>query len=358
MIEIELEQNLLLQLNILLWMARPGKTSWINPYYYKQGYEIYMIEPELSLPPKILKILKENDIKTLKNPHPEFVLFNKDENIFILVECKTRGFDLTREDNRKTQQAMALLCFNGDIIADSFGEKDDLDYQAFLCYNLVITDYIKEFARNLHEKKEYILQKRINKVNSSGVSYFENDDNQIYLVHVEEENDKAFCNILNFKKRIQVMTDESDSITPPLYLIPVEPSSNDDYAKVVFYKRLKSRLGSLLANYPEDQDEIVLDTDSDILNYIIPVWGNWGNRDSKSYVRRKTSDCVKETLNLLDNKIEKFKYARITNGFKLINYTREVREKVKREYMKSEIRKEDNNKKFIKYLNNQMKFDF
>jgi len=284
MIEIKLEQNSLLQLNILLWMARPGREAWINPYYYKRGYEIYMIEPELSLPPKILKILKENEIKTLKNPHPEFILFNRNKNIFILVECKNRGFDLSREDNRRTLQALALLCFHGDIIADSFGEKENLDYLSFLCYNLVNTDYIEEFAQDLEKKKEYISQNGIKKVNSSGVSYFENNKNKAYLVHIGGEDDNCW-EILNFKKRVQVMTDESENITPPLYLIPLEPSTDDSYGKIVFYKRLKSRLGSLLANSSVNQDEIVLDTNSDILTYdrtrIVST-----TKDSKNFKRK------------------------------------------------------------------------
>jgi len=58
MIEVSLTNNALLQLNILLWMSLPGRKEWINPFFYKKGFEIKAIEPELSLLPSNSIILK------------------------------------------------------------------------------------------------------------------------------------------------------------------------------------------------------------------------------------------------------------------------------------------------------------
>ncbi|PTV96844.1 hypothetical protein C8C76_12443 [Halanaerobium saccharolyticum] len=50
MIDISLEKNPLMQLNLLLWMSLKGRESWINPYFKNKGYEILVIEPEMTLP--------------------------------------------------------------------------------------------------------------------------------------------------------------------------------------------------------------------------------------------------------------------------------------------------------------------
>ena len=171
-------------------------------------------------------------------------------------------------DSRSTQQAASFLVYNAELISESFGIKAD-NYSGILNYNFMKNDYLNEFTETLIKMQENLRDLLNEDINLPSTSYFVEKDKTLYLnfIDLDELNTE-----MNFENEIKVMNLSEDNVIAPIYLIPIDSSGNTDkYGELVFYKRLKSNFGSFLGNLNSllENDEIVLDIESDILENII-----------------------------------------------------------------------------------------
>jgi hypothetical protein len=135
-----------------------------------------------------------------------------------------------------------------------------------------------------------------------------------------------------------------DNVIAPLYLIPIDSSGNTDkYGELVFYKRLKSNFGSFIGNLNSllENDEIVLDIESDILENIISIWNIWDNAETKKYIRNQTRLYLNEIISKLDKNIDSFSYQSINDGYKMDIQDRSTIDKLKNEFLKVAIKREN-----------------
>ncbi len=340
MINVSLENNPLMQLNLLLWMSLNGKESWINPYFNNQGYEILVIEPELPLPPRHVNILNQNNIKFIDSPKPEVILINEESKKYLIVECKNQCFNLDDHDSRSTQQAASFLIYNAELISESFGIKAD-NYIGLLNYNFMKNDYLNEFTETLIGMQENLRDLLNEDINLPSTSYFIEKDKTLYLnfIDLDELNTE-----MNFENELKVMNLSEDNVIAPLYLIPIDSSGNTDkYGELVFYKRLKSNFGSFLGNLNSllENDEIVLDIESDILENIISIWNIWDNAETKKYIRSQTRLYLNKIISKLDKNIDSFSYQSINDGYKMDIQDRSTIDKLRNEFLKVAIKREN-----------------
>ncbi len=352
MIEVKVKQNPLFQMNLLLWMTRPGRDEWINPYFYKNGFKLLVIEPETTLPPRVINFLNKNDFEFLHNARPEFILVNTDINRFIIVECKNQGFDITDKSSRETKQGVSFLCYTGKMISEDFGLEEN-DYNTVLNYNIIKNNYIQDFAEGLIDLQEDIIDKGFEESNSPGVSYFKKEKDSFYMIFFSFENDDIWEHF-NFNKKVKVMKDLQEAITPTLYLIPIDSSGQmDKYGYIIFHKRIKNRLGSFFGQNLWKEDQNILDLERDILAKVIPVWDMWNNPDTKRHVRRQADGYIKDILNILVRSINGFDYEKITDGYKFTDINRELLLEIRKEFLKVKIKRESE-----KIKKQQISFEF
>jgi hypothetical protein len=340
MINVSLENNPLMQLNLLLWMSLNGKESWINPYFNYKGYEILVIEPELPLPPRHVNILNRNDIKFIDNPKPEVILINEKFKKYLIVECKNQCFNLDDHDSRSTQQAVSFLVYNAELISESFGIKAD-DYSGLLNYNFMKNDYLNEFTETIIGMQKNLRNLLNEDINLPSTSYFVEKDKVLYLNFIDLDDLNSEINLEN---EIKVMNLSEDNVIAPLYLIPIDSSGNTDkYGELVFYKRLKSNFGSFLGNLNNimENDEIILDIESDILENIISIWDIWDNAETKKYIRNKTRLYLNGIITKLDKSIDDFSYQSINDGYTIEIKDRSTIDKLRNEFLKVAIKREN-----------------
>jgi hypothetical protein len=339
MIEVSLTNNALLQLNILLWMSLPGRKEWINPFFYKKGFEIKAIEPELSLPPKIVDFLKRNNCTFERNPRPELLIINQKTKVCFLIECKNKAFDFNESENRKVGQALSFLSYNSNLLADDFGLEGS--WEGCLGYILVDSNYVTDFYKAFNVIRERLLKKGIKKTNNIGVLYWQIRDNVLYLIVSNDNWDK-----IDLPAEIAVIRNLKDDNIHPLYLIPIDYNlSKDDLGYTVFYKRLKNQLIMFLGKELSVEEKSILNIE-DVLQKVIPVWHIWRNTANKKFIRRKARDYINNLLNII--KINtKLDYHSVADGIKFPEIKHSELIKIRNYILNAEIRKDVFNKSFM-----------
>ncbi len=341
MIEVTLHDDSLLQLNMLLWMSLPGREEWINPFFYKNGFEIEAIEPELSLPPKLIDFLNKNDLNFERNPRPELVMVNKKERIFLLIECKNQGFDFENNETRQFGQAVSFLCYNASILAEDFGL--DGEWEGNLGYIFVNSDFIEDFYQSYLNVKNELLDKGLNDSNYIGTLYWKNSKGTLYLVESENE-----WKDIKFPDRIKVISgskNDKEEKEFPLYLIPIDHNlPRDNLGYTVFYKRLKNQLLMFLGKSLSTEKDTILSLE-EVLKKAVPVWHLWNNSDNKMFIRNKTRKYLKYLLNIIMENTE-LEYSSIPDGINFPALEYEELQEIKDYILTADIRKDVFNKDF------------
>lgn len=340
MINIYLEKNPLMQLNLLLWMSLKGRESWINPYFKNKGYEILVIEPEMTLPPRNVNVLNQNNIQFIDNPKPEVILINNEKKNFLAIECKNQCFNLDNKNTRSTKQATSFLIYNADLISESFGIEAE-NFNGLLNYNFVKNDYLSEFTATIIEMSRDLGLLFNEKINLPSTSYFSEEDNYLFLNFTDPDN-SLFD--VNFKNQVKVMNLKKATIIAPLYLIPLDSSGEtDEYGEIVFYKRLKNNFAVFLGqlNNPDNNKEVILDIETDILENVIKVWNTWGNAETKRFIRNKARNYLNKIISTLAQNIEDFSYESISEGYSLNIKEKSIITELRKEFLKVEIKRED-----------------
>jgi len=340
MIDISLEKNPLMQLNLLLWMSLKGRESWINPYFKNKGYEILVIEPEMTLPPRHVNVLNQNNIQFIDNPKPEVILINNEKKNFLTIECKNQCFNLDDKNTRSTKQANSFLVYNADLISESFGVEAK-NFCGLLNYNFVKSDYLAKFTETIIEMGRNLGLLVNEKTNLPSTSYFSEKDNNLFLNFMDPNNSLSD---IDFKNQVKVMNLEKDTIIAPLYLIPLDSSGEtDEYGEIVFYKRLKSNFGVFLGqlDYSDNNEEIILDIETDILENVIKIWNTWSNAETKRFIRNKARNYLNKIISILAQNIEDFNYESINDGYSLNIEDKSTITELRKEFLKVEIKRED-----------------
>ncbi|TDO95214.1 hypothetical protein DFR79_101215 [Halanaerobium saccharolyticum] len=340
MINISLEKNPLMQLNLLIWMSLKGRESWINPYFNNKGYDILVIEPEMTLPPRHINVLNQNNIQFIDNPKPEVIFINKNKKNFLIIECKNQCFNLDNNNTRSTKQATSFLIYNADLISESFGIEAE-NFYGLLNYNFVKSDYLSEFSETIIELSKDLGSLFNEKTNLPSTSYFSEEDNNLFLNFIDPDNSLSD---MNFKDKVRVMNLEKNTTLTPLYLIPLDSSGEtDEYGEIVFYKRLKSNFGVFLGqlDYSDNNEEVILDIETDILENVIKIWNNWNNAETKRFIRNKARIYLNKIISILDQNIENFNYKSINDGYSLDIKDRNTITDLRKEFLKVEIKRED-----------------
>ncbi|MFW5873741.1 MAG: hypothetical protein ACOCVD_03590 [Bacillota bacterium] len=329
----KLEASPLMQLNIFLAMSLPGRQSWVNPYFYEKGYEILSIEPELSLPPTVIKKLVDNDFEYISSPRPELILYNQNKGAAIILECKNNSFDINQEDKRERKQLISFFIYNHKILSDSHG-LPGLNEDVFLLYNIMQTDYLSEFNSGLSRLKLDLENSGFKDLNIPLLSTLNVKDKNLYFTFYNENLPDIFDN------DVRVMYVESGNVDPSLYIIPIDSTGQTDkLGEIVFRKRLKNQLIQQINNiYEADSGNIDIEI---ILKNIINVWDVWFNDETKKYIKRIARDYINDILRKLEETIKDFEIEQAGYEFKILKMDRDIVNEIKKEYIKVGIKRED-----------------
>jgi hypothetical protein len=290
----------LFQLNLSLWMTQPCPIVNLapRPLLREVGYEVYQIEPRLTLPLATQAALRAAKLAFSQVSEPDIV-FRGAQGKILLWECKKSlfGYDPSKDD-REYRQARTFLLATKAFAEDALGLPKGSVPDTHLNYCTVHKDKIPQFegiqsiAQELQTAKfattaTTAFLRRV-KDNQLGFSVKSSSAALPPALQAVMKGDS--CDILNLG--------DSGADPRPLYYYPWMPDSEaepDNYSMEQFGNRVLAaaaqHLGPLKPPYTA---EIIFE---EILRLVYnPFFQNWRNMNQRRHVKSKAFELVSKQI--------------------------------------------------------------
>lgn len=262
--------------------------SFIDPYFYKNGFRIHSIGKNIPVRGADYKKLTSH-LKTPvnKNVVPEVILINDEDKHVVLIECKVKSFEYDLS-HRATKQALGYFSLAPDYLKDYLVLPPHTSEGSLL---YVTNEEHSEKLRNTLQSISNEAEAALSNVLTHRIMGLRiEDDQKIYLYLHNKEGIKKF-------PLTKAPNIHKGSV---IYLIPVDPEVKiDDYGKSVLENQVRTTIISLIGkNIGLREFEF---STIQICKAIIPVWEEW-NPKSKRIVKRLVQIYLLEIKKELRNK--------------------------------------------------------
>jgi len=105
----------LFQLNLMLFLSWPAPPSFVEPIFWREGFELRSIAPSIGVPLEALARAQTANLPIQPTASPELVLEQNSQQQLLLIECKSSSFSPA---SSTSQQSRALLACTGPYLQD------------------------------------------------------------------------------------------------------------------------------------------------------------------------------------------------------------------------------------------------
>lgn len=245
----------LFQLNLLVHLSLPyPKNSFINPYFYRKGYELKKIEFSIPLDSKHVQRL--NTIcNSNKNVTPEVILYNPKTNEYALFECKVKSFQ-TDWTKHSTKQAAGYLTLTPEYINNLFSTQKRPDLTSKIYYG------VDSISRNELNSTLIDIGSQVNGLIGHSLSH------EVLGMLLDDE---GLSLITDDNSKIKIFDEEAAKANEILYLIPFDINGKfDDKGKEILKRQIRTTLRAQIGKSIGDNPFSF--TSRDVCQRINPVW--------------------------------------------------------------------------------------
>jgi hypothetical protein len=281
----------LFQLNLMLFLAWPAPPSFVNPIFWQEGFALESIAPSLGTPLEALARAQAADLPINVTARPELLLTQKNEQQFLLIECKRSSFG---PESDTSQQARALLACSGIYLAERIGAKNPENWEDCLLYTVSggqehqMRDTLQVLTSEMQESRIFTANNGAIGIHIQADGVYLGSDNQSNIpIHSLQQAEGG---------GLRVMELEEGEDPRPLYLIPFDPSIgvSDPVERQVLEERVRQALASLIGSRLDNPSfRISMD---EILTAVTEVWEMWEDSSAKKGFRNAVRAYVREVL--------------------------------------------------------------
>jgi hypothetical protein len=286
----------LFQLNLMLFLAWPAPPSFIEPVFWKEGFELRGIAPSIGVPLEALARAQTANLLIQPTASPELLLERNSQQQFLLIECKLSSFSSASSTSR---QARALLACTGPYLAERIGVAEAMAWKGYLLY-VVGGGQESPMQDTLQALGQELQAARISAANSGAMGIHVRADG-VYLSPDARSNIPVQALRQSLASGVQVMALEQDEDPRPLYLIPFDPSIgvDDPVERRILEERVRQALTSLIGSRLDMPSfEVAMD---EILTAVTEVWNLWEDSRATTGFRNAVRAYVRDVLRQLRN---------------------------------------------------------
>lgn len=291
----------LFQINLVIWMAQPQSSPnyYVNPLFYKSGLTIYSIEPLLTLPPDIRKIVSNKKIEVKESVRPDLILKVTDQKKFCILECKASSFG---PESSNSIQARTFLLMTGPIISQVLGIGDK--NEGILCY------FTGPNNSNLMNNTLQKLAKRMKVDTNLQIGKFGcleiNLSNSSILLEYSKSTKTSLK--LTEESPVKILDVEKDTDPRPLYFIPYDPNieqtkEEQEFCRRIFLERILSSIISKIGSIDNIPTSLTINTDELLTSATFGLYEIWDNSDTKKNIRKVVKDFLINIKNSINSSI-------------------------------------------------------
>ncbi len=287
------QQTPLFQMNLLLWTAWSTSHAGIEPIFRKNGFDLYAIGQQFVLPMTLGTKLRNNSIRTQNSAAPDLLLRNKDQNIFMPLECKLRSFGAESSD---IEQANCLLCHTGFQIAQNIGSPSPKLWSSHLFY-AVADGYQVPMLNTLSHLSVQLQALSVETADIGSIGILIQPSDGVYVEISHANNFSQDLQIPDGWIKVKELED-GESPEPP-YLMPFDLSSGelDPTAIRSIEERVRSALAILIMQRIHKESFGI--TEDELMGTAFEIWKFWKEEKQKIGLLRKIRPFVWDTVNNL-----------------------------------------------------------
>lgn len=275
----------------------------INPIFYKGGYSIWGIGPELVVPDDSLQKANRHNITLNDSADPELFLLNRDSGKGLTIECKANSFGpIPTSSSHQSLQARSLLCLRGESVKDQVTGQSSTDtkWSNFLFYLLGPRDedIHKKQAETLDELRDELDDAEIECIDASASCIIE-DDGDLYLKIGHADGCSGYPEILS-DSRVLISDNGISEEWITLSLIPWDPTVTDEPTELqerVIEERLRASLTSQIAK-GASSSSFTIDLDR-VLSETLEIWDLWRDSRAKQGFRKPARRIIDSLLKMI-----------------------------------------------------------
>jgi hypothetical protein len=286
----------LFQLNLMLFLAWPAPPSFVEPIFWREGFELRSIAPSIGVPLEALARAQMANLPIQPTASPELLLEQNSQQQLLLIECKSSSFGSA---SSTSQQARALLACTGPYLAERIGVAEAMAWKGYLLY-VISGGQESPMQDTLQALGQELQAARISAASGGAMGIHVRADG-VYLSPDARSNIPVQALRQSLANGVQVMALEQDEDPRPLYLIPFDPSVgvDDPVERRVLEERVRQALTSLIGSRLDMPSfEVAMD---EILTAATEVWNLWEDSQAATGFRNAVRAYVRDVLRQVRN---------------------------------------------------------